>query len=172
MISYKEKLSKVTTFIFDVDGVMTNGEVLLFKDEYVRILNSKDGYALQYARKKGYRIFVITGGSSERLRERLLGLGVDEVCLSSKNKLAVYESLKEKYDFQDEEVAYMGDDIPDYEVLSVVGVSSCPQDSAIEIKALVDYQSPLNGGKACVRDLIEQVMRVQETWFTEGSLEW
>lgn len=172
MISYKEKLPKITTFIFDVDGVLTNGEVLLFKDEYVRILNSKDGYALQYAHKKGYRILVITGGSSERLKERLLGLGVSEVCLSAKNKLVVYNSLKEKYGFEDEEVAYMGDDIPDYEVLSVVGVSSCPQDAAVEIKSLVDYQSPFNGGKTCARDLIEQTMRAQGTWFTEGSMEW
>lgn len=172
MISYKEKLSAVTTFIFDVDGVLTNGEILLMKEDFVRTLHSKDGYALQYAAKQGYQIFIITGGSSSLIQERLLGLGITEVRLNSYNKIAVYRDLQVKYGFTDEEVLYMGDDIPDYEVLKQVGVSTCPQDAAVEIKALVDYQSPYNGGNLCVRDVIEQTLRVQKKWFLPNAFEW
>jgi 3-deoxy-D-manno-octulosonate 8-phosphate phosphatase (KDO 8-P phosphatase) len=172
MISYKEKLPAVTTFILDVDGVLTNGEILLFQEEYVRTLNSKDAYALQYAAKLGYTILIITGGSSERMKDRLLGLGVTEVCLKSWNKVSVYRELKAKYGFTDEEALYMGDDIPDYPLMNIVGVSTCPQDSAVEIKGITDYQSPYNGGNGCVRDIIEQTLRVQKKWFLESAFEW
>ena len=171
-MNYKIKMRKVNTFIFDVDGVLTNGEVILFKNEIVRVLNSRDGYAIQHAAKEGYRILIITGGSSEEVKTRLLGLGATEVCLKSCNKLEVYESLKLKYDFTDEEALYMGDDIPDYPVLNTVGVSTCPQDAAVEIKEIVDYHSPYNGGEFCVRDVIEQTMRLQGKWFTKGSYHW
>jgi 3-deoxy-D-manno-octulosonate 8-phosphate phosphatase (KDO 8-P phosphatase) len=172
MISYKEKLPNITTFIFDVDGVLTNGDVLLIGGEIVRILNSRDGYALQHANKKGYRILIITGGSSEEVKTRLLDLGATEVHLKSKNKLSVYKVLQKKYGFSDEEVLYMGDDIPDYPVLETVGVSTCPQDAAVEIKEICDYQSPYNGGRHCVRDVIEQTLRVQGKWFDEDGFEW
>ena len=172
MISYKEKLPQITTFIFDVDGVLTNGDVLLMGSDIVRILNSRDGYALQHAKKKGYRILIITGGSSEEVKIRLLDLGATEVRLKSKNKLTVYKELKEKYGFTDEEVLYMGDDIPDYPVLNIVGVSTCPQDAAVEIKEICHYQSPYNGGRHCVRDVIEQTLRVQDKWFDEDGFEW
>jgi len=172
MTSYKEKLNPVTTFIFDVDGVLTDGSVILYNDEVVRTLNSRDGYSLQFAAKMGYRILIITGGNSPAVESRLLNLGVTEVCMQSSNKLEVYNSLKEKYDFSDEEALYMGDDIPDYHVMQAVGISTCPQDAAVEIKAMCDYQSPYNGGKHCVRDVIEQTMRVQGKWFTKESFEW
>lgn len=172
MTSYKEKLSAITTFIFDVDGVLTNGEILLMKDDFVRSLNSRDGYALQYAAKHGYRILIITGGSSSIVEDRLMSLGITEVCLKSVNKLVVYKDLQKKYGFKDEEVLYMGDDIPDYEVLQQVGVSTCPQDAAVEIKAITDYQSPYAGGKHCVRDVIEQTLRVQNKWFLQSAFEW
>lgn len=172
MTSYKEKLNAITTFIFDVDGVLTTGEVILFQDEFVRTLNSRDSYALQYAAKKGYRILIVTGGSSEKVKERLSSLGVTEVCLSSRNKLEVYEGLKKKYDFTDEQALYMGDDIPDYAVMKAVGVSTCPQNAAVEIKHIADYQSPYDGGRHCVRDVIEQTLRVQGNWFTEGAMIW
>ena len=142
MENYKEKLSAVTTFIFDVDGVLTNGDVVLLNNDVVRTLNSRDGYALQYASKMGYTILIITGGTSESVKIRLENLGATEVCLASKNKLHVYDTLKTKYEFTDEQVLYMGDDIPDYHVLKCAGVSTCPQDAAVEIKAIVDYQSP------------------------------
>lgn len=171
-MSYKEKLNSVKYFIFDVDGVLTDGSVQLINGGFIRTLNSKDGYALQYAAKKGYGIFVITGGSSQEVADRLLSAGAKEVHLHSKNKKAVYESLKNKYSFKDEEVLYMGDDIPDYPVLKIVGIATCPQDAAVEIKAISDYQSPYFGGKGCVRDVIEQTMRVQGKWFNEDAFEW
>jgi 3-deoxy-D-manno-octulosonate 8-phosphate phosphatase (KDO 8-P phosphatase) len=172
MKSYKEKLPFIKTFIFDVDGVLTTGEVLLNDGKVIRTMHSKDGYAIQYAVKMGYRILIITGGNSVDVKERLLGLGIEEVLLSSHDKVAVYESCKSKYAFTDEEVLYMGDDIPDYKVMQMVGLSTCPQDSAVEIKSLVDYQSPIFGGKGCVRDVIEQTLRSQNNWFTEKAFAW
>ena len=153
MTSYKEKLNPVTTFIFDVDGVLTDGSVIMYKDEVVRTLNSRDG-------------------NSEAIEKRLETLGVTEVCMRAHNKVDVYDTLKEKYGFEDEEVLYMGDDIPDYQVLQIVGVSTCPQDAAVELKTICDYQSPYNGGRHCVRDVIEQTMRVQGKWFSEKAFEW
>jgi 3-deoxy-D-manno-octulosonate 8-phosphate phosphatase (KDO 8-P phosphatase) len=171
-MSYKEKLANITTFIFDVDGVLTDGNVILYKDEVVRILNSRDAYALQYASKIGYRIYIITGGNSVAVKDRLLGLGVNEVFLQSKNKKEVYQKLAEQKKLQNSEILYMGDDIPDYEVMELAGVSACPQDAAVEIKDISDYQSPFVGGGHCVRDVIEQTLRVQGKWFGEKSLEW
>lgn len=171
-MSYKEKLAQITTFIFDVDGVLTDGNVFLLKNEIVRVLNSRDGYALQHARKQGYNIFVITGGSSEEVAKRLLDLGVTEVKLKSSNKIKVYEELLKKYGFSDAEVLYMGDDIPDYKVLQRVGLSTCPQNAAVEVKQICDYQSPYDGGKYCVRDVIEQTLRVQKKWFNSDCFEW
>jgi len=172
MKSYKEKLNAVTTFIFDVDGVFTDGSVMLLNDEVVRTLSSRDGYALQYASKLGYRILIITGGNSEAVKVRLTNLGATEVRLEAKNKLVVYEDLKKKYKFTDEEALYMGDDIPDYQVMKLVQVSTCPQDAAVEIKEIADYQSPVKGGKGCVRDVIEQTLRVQGKWFSDAAFEW
>lgn len=172
MTSYKEKLNHVNTFIFDVDGVLTNGDVTILQDQYVRTLNSRDGYALQYATKMGFKIFVITGGSSQVVKEHLLGMGIIEVFLSSFNKLNVYNEIKEQYNITDEEIAYMGDDIPDYQVMKIVGVATCPQDAAVEIKSISHYQSPFDGGRHCVRDIIEQTMRVQGKWFSDEAFEW
>lgn len=172
MISYKEKLARISTFIFDVDGVLTNGDVMLIDDSVVRTLNSRDSYSIQYAAKLGYKVLIITGGDSESVKKRLLGLGATEVCLKASNKLHVYDTLKTKYGIEDEEVLYMGDDIPDYHVMTKVGVATCPQDAATEIKKISDYQSPKNGGRHCVRDVIEQTLRVQEKWFKDEAFEW
>lgn len=172
MISYKEKLPQINTFIFDVDGVLTDGSVYLLEGEVVRVLNSRDGYAIQHAAKKGYNVFVITGGHSESVKDRLENLGCREVIQRAKNKMEHYNKLQEKYGFGNENVLYMGDDLPDYEVLQKVGVSTCPQDAAVEIKAICDYQSPYNGGRHCVRDVIEQTLRVQSNWFDKSSFEW
>ena len=172
MTNYKQKLNKIKVFIFDVDGVLTNGDVYLIGEEMVRVFNSRDGYAIQHAAKSGYTIFVITGGRNEAVQNRLLELGVTEVRLRASNKVLVYQDLKDKYAFTDEQVLYMGDDIPDYRVMELVGVSTCPQDAAEEIKALVDYQSPYDGGRYCVRDVIEQTLRVQGNWLTEAAHHW
>jgi len=172
MISFKERLNDITTFIFDVDGVLTDGSVSLFKGEVVRTLNSRDGYALQYAAKMGYSIFIISGGSSTEVENRLLKLGATEVFMGSINKVEIYNKLKSKYNINDVNVAYMGDDIPDYNVMKMVGLSACPQDAAVEIKHISHYQSPFMGGRHCVRDLVEQVLRVQGKWFSEKAFEW
>lgn len=171
-MSYKQKLNAVKYFIFDVDGVLTDGSVQLISGGFVRTLNSKDGYALQYAAKNGYSIFIITGGSSKEVAERLLSAGAKEVHLNAKNKLHIYNELKLKYGFQDEEVLYMGDDIPDFPVLKIVGAATCPQDASVEIKSISHYQSPYFGGKGCVRDVIEQTLRVQGNWFNKSAFEW
>jgi 3-deoxy-D-manno-octulosonate 8-phosphate phosphatase (KDO 8-P phosphatase) len=172
MLSYKQRLNDITTFIFDVDGVFTDGKVYLINDEIVRALNSKDGYAVQYAVKMGYKIFCITGGSSPEVKKRLIGLGVHDVFLGSKNKLEKYEQIKQQYQLEDSQIAYMGDDIPDIPVLRAAGLSACPQDAVSDVKGLVHYQSPYMGGKTCVRDLIEQTLRCQEKWLTELAYEW
>jgi 3-deoxy-D-manno-octulosonate 8-phosphate phosphatase (KDO 8-P phosphatase) len=172
MISYKQKLNHITTFIFDVDGVLTNGDVLLINGDIVRSLNSRDAYSLQYAAKLNYRIFIITGGHSQDVKERLLGLGVIEVHLSSSDKLAVYEQIKRDYQLSDAEILYMGDDIPDLPVMKQVGVATCPQDAAVELKAMAHYVSPHIGGRHCVRDVVEQTLRVQQNWLKEEAFKW
>lgn len=172
MTSYKEGLNHITTFIFDVDGVLTDGNISLYKDEIVRTINSRDGYAIQYAAKMGYDVFVITGGNSEPVKKRLLNVGAKEVVLNAKNKVTEYELLQRKYKFSDDQVVYMGDDIPDFHVMKRVGVATCPQDAAVEIKAISDYQSPFFGGRHCVRDIIEQTLRVQGKWFSDEAFEW
>ena len=171
-MNYKEKLKHITTFIFDVDGVLTDGKVYLLEEEVVRALNSKDGYALQYASKNKYKLFIITGGFSEDLKQRLIDLGIDDVFLRSSNKIEVYKGIKEKYGIEDQQVLYMGDDIPDIPVLEVAGVSCCPQDAAIDVKEVVDYHSPVDGGKGCVREVIEQTLRVQGKWLSKNAFQW
>lgn len=171
--SYKEKMNRITTIILDVDGVLTDGSVALIPpDNMVRTMHTKDGFALQYAIKKGYRIGIITGGTSEMVRTRLQYLGIEDVFLRSSNKMEVYEKYQEKEGFKDEEVLYMGDDLPDYHVLERVGVSTCPKDAVEEIRGIVDYVSPVEGGKGCVRDIIEQTLKVQGNWFDKNNLEW
>lgn len=172
MESFKTLLPQIKTLIFDVDGVMTDGSVMLYAGEVVRSMNSKDSYAIQYAAKLGYSIFVITGGNSEEVKMRLESLGVKEVILSAHNKVLFYNNLKDKYGFNDSEVLYMGDDIPDMELLRQVGLSTCPADAAIEIKAISSYVSPAMGGKGCVRDVIEQILRVQGNWMLPEAHEW
>lgn len=172
MISYKQRLNSITTFMFDVDGVLTTGDVILYKNDLVRSMNSKDAYAMQNAVKHGYKIFVITGGKCEEVKNRLVEFGVTEVHLKAAHKLEVYADIKARHNLVDEEILYMGDDIPDYPVLEKVGMACCPQDSAVEIKQVSHYQSPYFGGKGCVRDVIEQTMRLHGNWFTEKGFQW
>ncbi|MFN5910443.1 MAG: KdsC family phosphatase [Bacteroidota bacterium] len=172
MTSYKEKLNHIRAFMFDVDGVLTNGDVMLLNGDVIRSLNSRDAYALQYAVKMGYKIFIVTGGNSMDVRDRLLGLGVTEVHLSSSNKETIFLDILQRHGLAEVEVLYMGDDIPDYIVMTRAGVACCPQDAAIEIKQISDYQSPYYGGRHCVRDVIEQTLRVQGNWFSEKAFDW
>jgi len=165
-VNYKVKLKDITTFIFDIDGVLTDGKVAIFKDgEWVRSMSIKDGYALQHAASQGYRLAVISGGTNESIANRLRSLGVQDVFLGVRNKLDVFETLCIDYDLKAEEIAYMGDDLPDYDVLRAVGLGACPSDAAMEIREIAAYVSPLGGGQGCARDLIEQVLKLQGKWF-------
>lgn len=169
MENFKQKLTRIKTFLFDVDGVLTNGQVFLMESgEFVRNMNSKDGYALQLAVKKGYRIGIITGGNSQAVKKALESLGIEDVFLSQHDKLQCYKDYINEHSLNEEEILYMGDDLPDYEVMKRVGLATCPFNAAHEIKEICLYISNRNGGEACVRDIIEQVMRSQGTWEITG----
>ncbi len=165
MSNFKERLNKVTTFMFDIDGVMTDGKVLVMDSgEMVRNMNSKDGYALHLAVTKGYRLVVISGGNNEAVKNALARTGISDVFIRQHDKLACYEEYLKNNHLKDEEILYMGDDLPDHEVMNRVGVAVCPNDAAIEIKTICQYISSKKGGEGCVRDVIEQVLRVQNNW--------
>jgi 3-deoxy-D-manno-octulosonate 8-phosphate phosphatase (KDO 8-P phosphatase) len=164
-INFKTKLKTVKTFIFDVDGVLTDNTVTLLPDgEQVRSMNIKDGFALQLAIKKGYKIAIISGGKSEMVRKRLNGLGIFDVYLGASDKIEQFNEYILTYDINPEEILYMGDDVPDYDVMKRIGVPTCPNDAVQEIKGICIYISDKKGGEGCVRDVIEQVMKVQGTW--------
>lgn len=164
----KQLFTRITTFIFDVDGVLTDGSITLMPDgEMVRTMNIKDAYALQRAVKEGYRVAIITGGNSQVVKEKLEILGIKDVFLRSHNKSEVLENYMLEHELRKEEIAFMGDDLPDYEVLQQVGLPCCPADAAHEIKNICTYISIYKGGKGCARDLIEQVMRVHDKWVTD-----
>lgn len=165
MQNFKEKLNKITTLIFDIDGVFTDNKVLVMENgEVVRNVHSKDGYAIQLAVKKGYRLVVLSGGNNIAVKQLLAKTGIQHLFINQHDKLQCYKDFIYENNLTDEEVMYMGDDLPDYDVMSRVGVAACPNDSAPEIKGISIYISPKNGGEGCVRDIIEQVMRVQGTW--------
>ena len=165
MENFKTKLNRVKIFIFDIDGVLTDGSIILMPDgDQLRSMNIKDGFAMQLAVKKGYKIAIISGSKSESVRKRLNGLGIFDVYLGADDKIEIYNELLLTYEINPEEVLYMGDDVPDYEVMKRIGVPTCPNDSAQEIKDISIYVSDKKGGKGCVRDVIEQGMRVQGEW--------
>ncbi len=165
--SYKEILNHITTFILDVDGVLTDGTVHVAPNgEMLREMHIRDGFAMKAAIESGYQVCIISGGSNEGVRIRLRNLGITDIHLGSPNKVETFNEYIELYNIKPENVAYMGDDIPDYHVMKLVGLPSCPQDASPEIKAISNYISHKNGGKGAVRDLIEQVMKVQGKWHT------
>lgn len=169
MLNFKEKLNKITTLIFDIDGVFTDNKVLVMENgEVVRNVHSKDGYAIQLAVKKEYRLVVISGGNNVAVKNLLTKSGIQHIFINQHDKLLCYKNFIYENNIQDEQVLYMGDDLPDYEVMNRVGIATCPNDAAVEIKAISLYISPKNGGQGCVRDVIEQVMRVQGTWAIEN----
>ena len=156
----------ITTFVFDVDGVLTDGTLFLFPGgEMVRQMSIKDGYALQLAVKKGYRVVIISGGYSELVKERLERLGVSEVYMKVTDKKKVLAEYLLQHNLPWPQVIFMGDDIPDAEVMQQPGiVACCPADAATEIKEISHYISPLAGGTGCARDVIEKVMKLQGKW--------
>ncbi|MCO4294166.1 HAD-IIIA family hydrolase [Solitalea sp. MAHUQ-68] len=167
-MSFLPKLKDITTFIFDVDGVLTDGSVLVTEDgHHLRSFNIKDGYALQLAIKKGYNVVIISGATSEGVRKRLEGLGIKDIFLGTGKKIEVFDKLLLDKGISTEQVLYVGDDIPDYVVMQQVAIAACPNDAASEIQQISNYISPLNGGKGCVRDVIEKVMKVQGKWMDD-----
>jgi len=173
MSNYKEKLLKVNTFIFDYDGVLTDGTVVLTSSgDALRTANVKDGYAMQLAVKKNYRIAIISGGYSESMLRRFESLNIKDVFLSVDKKIDVYNQYLETHHLQHENVLFMGDDIPDYEIMLKAGVPTCPSDAAEEIKRAATYISHQAGGRGCVRDIIEQVLKVQEKWMNDDAYHW
>ncbi|MEE4256944.1 MAG: HAD hydrolase-like protein [Bacteroidales bacterium] len=173
MANYKELLQHITTFVFDYDGVLTEGIVMLTEDgEPLRSANVRDGYALQLAVKKGYRIAVISGGNSPSMSRRLSSLGITDIFLGVQHKVRVFEKYLKDNNIEPTEVVYMGDDIPDFHVMKMVAVPACPADAAEEIRAISKYISHYNGGKGCVRDIIEQVLKLQNKWMNDDAFKW
>jgi 3-deoxy-D-manno-octulosonate 8-phosphate phosphatase (KDO 8-P phosphatase) len=163
--SYKELMNDITTFIFDIDGVLTDSSVHITPTgEMLRIMNIRDGFAMKAAVESGYHVCIISGGSNEGVRTRLKNLGITDIYLGTPDKVETFKEYCDIYSINPEHVLYMGDDIPDYHVMQLVGLPTCPQDSSPEIKAISKYISHKNGGKGAAREVIEQVMKVQGKW--------
>lgn len=170
--TYKERLADLKTFCFDVDGVFTDNRNLLFPGiDPVRTFHTRDAYAVQHAVKEGLRIIIISGGKSEGVRESLKRMGVTEIHLGTVNKLELFDRLVAE-GLDPATTCYMGDDIPDQRVMQRVAFPCCPADAAPEIKAISAFTSHAKGGEGCVRDLLEQVMKVQGKWMTEAAHTW
>ena len=163
--NYKEYLNQINTFVFDVDGVLTDGSIQISTaGELLRTMNIKDGYALKAAKTTGYTVCVISGGKNEGVRKRLRDLGINDIYLGIHDKVEQMDEFFDIYEINAENVLYMGDDIPDYYPMKLVGLPCCPQDAVAEVKEISKYVSHKKGGKGCVRDVIEQVMKVQGKW--------
>lgn len=163
MINYD--LQKIKAIVFDVDGVLSRSTILMNEEgDPVRTLNIKDGYAIQLAVKLGLHIAIISGGRNENVRKRYSYLGVEDIYLNCSMKIKTWEEFLSKYHLKDEEIIYVGDDIPDYEIMQRAGCPCCPKDACVEIKQIAAYISHINGGEGVARDIIEQVLKVQGKW--------
>ncbi len=166
---FLDSLRNIKAFVLDIDGVLTDATILVTETgEQLRRFNVRDGYAMQLAVKKGYLICVISGGKSQTVTLRLKGLGITDVHLGVDKKLDVYRNFISERGLTDQQVMYMGDDIPDIPVMKVVGAPTCPADAVEEVKAASMYISARNGGCGCVREVIEKVMRLQGKWYDEN----
>ena len=164
------KFNDIKTFIFDVDGVLTNSNLLVTEDGHLlRTVNTRDGFAIRTAIDKGYNVYIITGGGSEGITKRFSGLGVPLIFSKVKDKKSTFEQLVAEYNLNTKEILYMGDDLVDYEVMEQVGLPVCPSDAVPEIISLSQYVSHLEGGKGCVRDVIERVLKLHDNWFIPQS---
>lgn len=166
-------LKKIKAIAFDVDGVLSADVIPLHTSgEPMRTVNIKDGYAIQLAVKKGLHIAIITGGRTEAVRKRFAGLGVQDLYLGSAVKIHDYRDFRDKHGLKDEEILYMGDDIPDMEVMQACGLPCCPKDAAPEVKSIARYISHSAGGYGCGRDVVEQVMKAQGKWMADDAFGW
>jgi len=172
MRNYKELLKNITTLIFDYDGVLTDCKVYLINNDFARTANVRDGYAMQLARKKGYRIAIISGGKSESMELRMNALNVSDVFLGVSDKLSFFRQYLKENNIPCENVLFMGDDIPDYQVMLEAGLPVCPADAVEEIKSVSAYISHKAGGEGCARDVIEQVLKAQGNWFDGEAFHW
>lgn len=164
-MSYKEKLNEIKNFVFDVDGVFTDGSIVVDSDgNELRIFSTRDGIAVKLASDKGYNICIISGGKNEGVRKRLNRLGVKNVFLGVDDKIQVFDSFINDNNLNLTETMFMGDDLPDINILKKVGLSCSPNDAAHEVREIVDYVSIKKGGEGCVRDIIEQVLTIQNNW--------
>ncbi len=173
MTNYKELLIHINTLIFDYDGVLTDGSVLTTEHgDQLRTGYVRDGYALHYALKKGYNVAIISGGTSSSILKRCDSLNLKDVYIGVGNKIETFKNYLLEKNVSKEQVLYMGDDIPDYKVMQLSGLPVCPADAAEEIKAISKYISAFKGGHGCVRDIIEQLMKVQGKWMNDDAFEW
>ncbi|MBN2778381.1 MAG: HAD hydrolase family protein [Bacteroidales bacterium] len=171
-LNFKEILNGIEALFFDIDGVLSASEVLISSNgELQRTTNVKDGYVLKYALKKGLKIFIISGGLNVDVQRRYQNLGIKNVIIGCKNKLSEFEKIVENEKLDKSKILYMGDDIPDYQIMKIVGLPCCPADAASEIKEISLYISDKKGGKGCVRDIIEQIMRAKDIWMCDDSFE-
>ena len=165
------RLKLVKTFVLDIDGVLTNGSLIIDKGNgWVRKMNIKDGYALQLAVKCGFEVLVMSGSNSQQVTERLNRLGVKEVFVNVKDKEKLLKELVLAKGLALNEILYMGDDIPDYSCMKLAGIAACPSDAVAEIKAVASYISPLAGGDGCVRDVIEKVLKLNGKWPLDSGI--
>lgn len=163
--------SEIDTLMFDVDGVLTDGGILVLETgDMARTMNTKDGYALQLAVKKGYRIIVITGGVRSGVEKRMNNLGVSDIFFSVSDKRKCVEELMIKHNLKKEQVLFMGDDMPDLATFDLVGMSACPADAVPDVKSKATYISNIAGGKGCVRDVLEKVMRARNDWGIDSEI--
>jgi 3-deoxy-D-manno-octulosonate 8-phosphate phosphatase (KDO 8-P phosphatase) len=166
-----KSFKNITIFVFDIDGVLTDGNLLVMANGVMlRKMNVRDGYALQLAIKKKYEIIIISGSYSAEAQIRLEKLGVNKIFMRVENKLKKLKELIALHQLNKEEILYMGDDIPDYEVMQFCGLATCPADATAEIKSISKYISPLKGGEGCVRDVIEKVLKLQNNWMVDTSI--
>ena len=171
MAHYKTKLHSIKAFVFDVDGVFTDGTVLVTESgDLLRAHNAKDGYAVRSAVLAGYPIGIITGGTSATIPIRFKMLGIKDIYIGSHTKIEALEDFCGKHGLQPAEVLYMGDDIPDLLVMRACGLACCPADAVEEVKQAAAYISPFVGGRGCVRDIVEQVMRLQGKWYQDSGV--
>lgn len=165
------RLRLIKTFVFDMDGVLTDGGLQIDSDgQWLRRMDIKDGYALQLANKSGYKIIVISGSESAPVADRLRKLGVTDIFMKVTNKETCLKEYIKKNNCKTGEILFMGDDIPDYNCMQIVDFACCPADAAVEIKQISSYISPFKGGYGCVRDVIEKVLKLNNNWPLENSI--
>lgn len=166
-----ERFQRITSFVFDIDGVLTNGNIGLPEGGLQeRSMNIKDGYALQLAIKKGYKILVISGADSQQARERLSRLGLTDIHISVTDKSSLLKNYMKEHSFDRSQVLFMGDDIPDLPLMSIAGLGCAPYDAVSELRSAARYISRFKGGEGCVRDVIEKVLRLNGHWVMDNEI--